>query len=163
MTDFQKRLEKAIERGYRASDIRAQAEAEKALSEQELRRLHTQYRLGAVGAHRELPGRRGAEPARVSSWSRWSRSGAGERWSAATTSKPAAAGSLAARFSRLEMVVRPVSEYFVLELAAKATIRDKEYFNRTHYQRLAEVDLASFTGLVDLWVLEFAELYAAKS
>jgi hypothetical protein len=162
MTDFQKRLEKAIERGYRASDARARAEAEKALSEQELRRLHTQYRL-ELSEHierclgdvvRHLPGFQ-LEPV------------VSERgWGAAVSRDDFAAGrgrEPAARFSRLEMLVRPVSEYYVLELSAKATIRDKERFNRTHYQRLAEVDLASFTGLVDLWVLEFAELYAGKS
>ena len=43
--DFQKRLEKAIERGYRTGDARADAEAHKSLGERELRRLHTQYRL----------------------------------------------------------------------------------------------------------------------
>ena len=43
--DFRKRLEKAIDRGQRRSDARAQAEAEKALDEKQLRGLHTQYRL----------------------------------------------------------------------------------------------------------------------
>ena len=162
MTDFQKRLEKAIERGFRASDARARAEAEKAVSEQELRRLHTQYRLelsehvekclGEVARH--LPGFQ-FEPI------------VSERgWGAAVSRddfQPARGREPTTRFSRLEMLVRPLSEYFVLELVAKATIRDKECFTRSHYQRLSEVDLASFTGLVDLWVLEFAELYAAKS
>ena len=161
MTDFQKRLQKAIERGHRASDARARAEAEKEVSEQELRRLHTQYRL-ELSEHvetclREVAGHLPGflfEPV------------VAERgWGAAVSRDDYQAGrgrAPAARFSRLEMLVRPVSEYFVLELAAKATIRDKECFNRSHYQQLAEVDLASFTGLVDLWVLEFAELYAAK-
>ena len=45
MTDFEQRLRKAIERGQRAGDARSRAEAEKAMSENELRRLHTQYRL----------------------------------------------------------------------------------------------------------------------
>ncbi|NLE37083.1 MAG: hypothetical protein GX621_03565, partial [Pirellulaceae bacterium] len=65
-------------------------------------------------------------------------------------------------FSRLEMLVRPISEYFVLELAAKATVRNKEFFNRSHFQRLAEVDITSFIEMIDLWVLEFAERYAAS-
>ena len=34
-------------------------------------------------------------------------------------------------------------------------------FSRNHYQRLAEVDLESFRELVELWVLDYAELYAA--
>ena len=168
MTDFQKRLEKAIERGYRASHVRARAEAEKALSEQELRRLHTQYRL-ELSEHiercledvvRHIPGFR-MEP--VVSERGWGAAVSRDDFQPGRLRGLPHSGEPAARFSRLEMLVRPVSEYFVLELTAKATIRDKECFNRTHYQRLSEVDLASFTGLVDLWVLEFAELYAAKS
>ena len=60
------------------------------------------------------------------------------------------------------MLIRPASTYHVLDLAAKATIRNKELFNRSHFQRLAEVDLTSFTEMIDLWLLECAELYAAK-
>jgi hypothetical protein len=66
-------------------------------------------------------------------------------------------------FSRLEMTIRPVSEYFVLELTGKGTIRNKEFFNRSYYEKLADVDLTTFTELIDRWALEFAELYAAKS
>ena len=61
------------------------------------------------------------------------------------------------------MVVRPLGNYGVLELTAKGTIRNKEIYNRKQFQKLAEVDLDSFLELVDLWVLEYAELYAAKS
>ena len=66
-------------------------------------------------------------------------------------------------FSRLEIVIRPASSYHVLDLAAKATVRNKEVFNRSHYQRLTEVDPTSFEEMIDLWVLEFAEHYSAKS
>ena len=65
-------------------------------------------------------------------------------------------------FSRLEMLIRPVSSAFVLELAAKATVCNRELFNRTHYQRLSEVDTTSFDEMIDLWVLEYAERYAAE-
>ena len=44
--DFQERLEKAIQRGHVAGTARARAEAEQALTEKELQRLHSQYRLG---------------------------------------------------------------------------------------------------------------------
>ena len=66
-------------------------------------------------------------------------------------------------FSRLEMSIRQFSSYHVLDLAAKATVRNRELFNRSHYQRLTEVDQASFTGMIDSWVLEYAELYANRS
>ena len=49
----------------------------------------------------------------------------------------------------------------MLDLAAKATVRNKEIFARNYYQKLGEVDLEAFTELIDLWVLEFAEKYAA--
>lgn len=162
MTDFEKRLEKAIERGQRASDERARVEALRALNEQELRRLHTQYRLelserieGCLQKiARHLPG---FEMEQVVS----------ERgWGAAVSRNDielAAGRRAGTRFSRLEMTIRPLSEAYVLELAAKATVRSKEYFTRSHYQRLSDVDIASFTELIDLWVLEFAELYSAKS
>ena len=40
--DFEKRLEKAVERGQRRRSARDAAEAHRAMSEEELRRLHTQ-------------------------------------------------------------------------------------------------------------------------
>ena len=51
----------------------------------------------------------------------------------------------------------------MLDLNAKGTIRNRELFNRAQYQRLAEVDLTVFTDLIDRWVLEYAELFAAKN
>jgi hypothetical protein len=66
-------------------------------------------------------------------------------------------------FSRLELTVRPFSSLHVLELTAKGTVRNKEIFNRSQFQLLAEADINAFAELVDHWVLEFAELYAARA
>lgn len=162
MSEFEKRLEKALRRGQRASDVRAQAEAEKAVSEQELRGLHTKYRL-ELSEHiekclqelgRHLPG------------FQYETVVSDRGWGAAVSRDDVDMSARRRRtnyYSRLELVIRPVSKYFVLELAGKGTIRNKEYFNRTHYERLADVDLDSFIEMIDHWVLEFAELYAAKS
>ena len=57
--------------------------------------------------------------------------------------------------------ISPVSASLILDLTAKATVCNREIFSRTHYQRLAELDLPAFTDMIDLWVLEFAERYAA--
>lgn len=159
--EFEKRLSKAIERGQRLGDRQAKAEAHQALSEEELKRLHAQYRL-QLSEHienclRTLPGHfPGFKFETVVS----------ERgWGAAVVRDDVSAGRGKPRtnvFSRLEMVVRPFSSYAVLELTAKGTIHNKELFNRTHFQRLTEVDPASFLELIDLWVLEFAELFASK-
>jgi len=64
-------------------------------------------------------------------------------------------------YSRLEMVVRPFSETHIVELAAKATICNKELFNRSHYQLLSQTDLESFCEMVDMWILEFVEQFCA--
>ena len=43
--DFEKRLQKAIERGQRKGRHHEQEAAARAMGEEELKRLHTQYRL----------------------------------------------------------------------------------------------------------------------
>ena len=160
--DFQQRLEKAIERGQRTGDARARAEAEKALSQKELQHLHSQYRLELcerierylMQTAEHFPGFQFETVV-------------GERgWGAAVSRDDIDVARGSGRinyFSRLEMVIRPFSSYHVLELAAKATIRNKELFNRSQFQKLPEVDLTSFTEMIDIWLLEYAELYAAKS
>ena len=159
--DFEKRLEKAIERGRRVGTARQRADRDRALNEQELQRLHSQYRL-------ELSER--IERCLQQVADRFPgfqfQTVVGERGWGAVVSRDdlrLEPSRRTTRFSRLEMVVHPVTDAFVLELTAKATIRNKELFNRTHYQRLDEVDLHAFTELVDLWILEYAEVYAAKS
>jgi hypothetical protein len=158
--DFQKRLEKAIEQGYRTGDARADAEASKLLGEKELRRLHTQYRL-ELSEHierclRQVPDHLpGFDFETVAS----------ERgWGAAVARDDIVVGRGAPasrRFSRMEIVIRPVNEYSLLEMTAKATVRNRERFHRNHYQQVAEVDISSFRDLIDLWILEFAEAYAS--
>ena len=162
MTDFEQRLQKAIDRGQRASDARAREEAEKTISEQELRRLHTQYRL-------ELSERIEAclkkLPQHFPGF-RFETVVSERGWGAAVSRDDVGVDSPGQRtnyFSRLEMLIRPISEYYVLELNSKGTVRNREMFNRTHYQRLAEADITSFNEMIDLWVLEYAELYAAKN
>jgi hypothetical protein len=158
---FQQRLEKAIQRGQQARVARREAEARQALSEQELQRLHSQYRLELSDqiekCLRQLvdhfPGFRFETVV-------------DERgWGAAISRDDLELRRRGGRqnsFSRLEMVIRPLSPYFVLDLAAKGAIRNKEAFNRNHYQPLADADLRSFAEMIDLWSLEYAELYAGR-
>jgi hypothetical protein len=158
--DFQSRLQKAIERGQRRGDERAQEAVQKALSEEELKRLHTQYRL-QLNDHietcvSELP--KNFPGFRLETLY-------GDRgWGAAATRDDLSleAGRRSEYFSRLEMTVRPYSHLQVLELTARGTIRNKEVFNRTHFQKLTEVDLDDFTTRIDNWTLEYAEMYASK-
>jgi hypothetical protein len=160
--DFQQRLQKAIERGERASDARARAEAEQAITEKELQRLHSQYRLELSERIESclqqlvdhFPGFRLETVMDDRGW------GAAVSRDDIRLKSPRERSSC---FSRLEMLIRPISAYHVLDLSAKATICNREVFNRSHYQRLPEVDLTSFTEMIDNWSLEYAELYATQS
>jgi hypothetical protein len=160
LMDFQSRLEKAIERGRREKAARAHDAQQKALNQRELQRLFTQYRLELVerieDALKQLadhfPGFRFEAVVN-------------ERgWGAAVSRQDLEIHGRSRKdyFSRLEVVVRPFSEAAVFELAAKGTVRNRELFHRSHYQRLTEVDTATFHEVLDLWVLEFAEAYAAE-
>ena len=158
--DFQERLEKAIQRGHVAGTARARAEAEQALTEKELQRLHSQYRLGlSEQIERCLKQLADRFPG-----FRFETIVDDRGWGAAISRDDLRiqAGQRSSCFSRLEMVVRPISAFFVLELAAKATVCNRELFRRTHYQRLGEVSLTALDEMIDLWALEYAERYACQ-
>jgi len=156
---FRERLQRASERGKQARAAQLNEAAAKALSEEECRRLHSQYRLTLTehieNCLRELadnfPGFR-------------LETVVDERgWGAAASRDDVAfgAGRRGSLFSRLQVLVSPHSKYHVLEVTAKGTVRDKEVLSRNHYQRLSDVDLESFRELIELWVLDYAELYSA--
>ncbi len=159
--DFKDRLERAIQRGQRSGDAEARAKAEQATSEGEFRRLHSQYRL-ELSEHIEEVLR--ALPRHFPGF-RFETLVGDRGWGAAINRDDLqiANGRRSNLFSRLEVVVRPFSTSHVLDLNAKGTVRNKELLTRAQYQRLSDVDLASFLETVDRWVLEYAELYAAKS
>ena len=158
--DFEKRLEDAIARGQRRGSRQDQEAQQQALSEEELRRLHSQHRLelseyierGLRRLPEYFPGFRFETLA-------------GDRgWGAAVSRDNVSRGRQSGnQFSRLEMTIRHFSPAHVLELTAKGTINNKEVYNRTHFQRLSEADTATFCEMIDLWILEYAEQYAAKS
>lgn len=159
--NFNERLQKAIQRGQRRSEDKARQAKEKQLSEDELKRLHTRYRL-QLSEHIEkclktLPGHfPGFDYQTVF----------GERGWGGSCSRDDIRMSGGRRnndYSRLEMTIRPYSEYHVVDLTTKGTIRNKEVFSRNYFETIPDIDEAKFTELIDLWVLEYAELYAAKS
>jgi hypothetical protein len=160
--DFEQRLQKAIERGYRRGDAQAEKDAARALSEDELKSLHSRYRL-QLSEHIESCIRHfpthfpGFELETIY----------GDRgWGAACRRDDLRLFSRTQResyYSRLEITVRPYSSMHVLDLIAKGTINNRELFDRQHYEPLAEANVADFIERIDAWVLEFAELYAANS
>jgi hypothetical protein len=157
--NFEERLQRAIDRGGRIAASKEEAARSAAMNEEQLRRLHSQHRL-QLSEHIErclakLPSHLpGFQFERVTSDRGWG----------AAVNRDDADFTDGRRnvFRRLEIAVRPSSTAKVLDLTARGTIRNKEVFNRTHYQMLNEVDLEQFEDLVDVWVLEYAELYAAR-
>ena len=158
--DFNDRLEQAIKRGERLGDERAEVAARQALSEEELKRLHSQIRL-ELSEHIEhcikrlpdhFPGFR-------------YESLVGDRgWGAAVSRDDLRILAEGRKnfYSRLEMTIRPYSSYHVVELTARGTIANKEVYNRSQFQKLTEARLDAFREWIDAWVLEYAEQYAAQ-
>ena len=160
--DFEERLKMAVQRGNRRNEAQQAESRERELSETELQNLHTRYRLD-LSSHIEDCIKRlpdffpGFQYETIY----------GERgWGAACRRDDVAIGSKRQRgslYSRLELTIRPFSNLHVLDLAAKGTIRNRELFNRTHFEKVVEADPERFSELIDLWVVEYAEQFAAKA
>lgn len=157
--EFKDRLESAIARGARRRMAHDDAARQQAMSEEELRRLHTAHRLALSErisqqieelAH-HFPGFRKETLFGEGGW------GAGCYRDDLNLSE----GRRSSRYSRLEITVRPQNDYNVLDLRAKGTVANKEVFNRNVFEPLQEADRAVFEQLIDAWVVEYAELYAA--
>ncbi|SFJ05050.1 hypothetical protein [Planctomicrobium piriforme] len=158
--EFEDRLRRAIERGEKTRDARGRDEMARELSLEELRTLHSQYRF-EVTEHIEnclkklsdhLPGFKYQSVMNEEGWG-----GRISRDDLHLVPKKAAES----RYSRLEVVITPFSPSGILEMTVKGTVRNREVLNRKHYQKLTEFDRDAFLELVDLRVLEFAELYTA--
>lgn len=156
---FRERLQRATERGKQVRAAQLNEAAAKALSEEECRRRHSQYRLELTeyieNCLRELadnfPGFRVESIVDQSGW------GA----AASRDDFRIESGRRGTFFSRLQLVISPYNSYHVLDIGAKGTVRNKEVLSRNHYQRLSDVDLQSFHELIEQWVLDYAELYSA--
>ena len=158
--EFEKRLEKAIERGQHTRHEQGRLAAEKALSEDDLKSLHTRCRL-EFSDHIENCLRHLADHFPGFQFETII---GDEGWGAKITRDDIAPGpnrSYQNLYSRLQLVVGPFSDAHIVGLTAKGTIRNKETVSRNHYQFLSEVDVDSFRELIDLWVLEYAEGYSA--
>ena len=159
--NFDERLREAIERGQKRGDSLAHQAAAKAWTEEEYRRLHSQLRLmlsdQIEACLKRLPNFfPGVQYETMY----------GDRgWGGACFRDDLmiVRGTRTTNYSRLEITVRPYSSLHVLDLAAKGTIRNREVFNRNYFEELATADEPKFRDLVDAWVLEYAELYAAKT
>ncbi len=155
--DFEEKLKKAIERGQRRSAVSADAAQQQKMSESELRSRHNQIRL-RVSDHIERSLRKLAEhfpgfQAEILYGDKG--------WGAAIT-RDDVSGPKRNLFSRLEVSVRPLSSLNIVDVVAKGTVRNRELFSRNFYEDIESADIAKLEQLVDTWILEYAELFAAR-
>ena len=158
---FDDRLKQAIERGQQRAEAQAHAQKTHAMTEEEFKRLHSQLRLDLSEHIESCVGRL---PNHFPGF-RYETMFGDRGWGAACfrDDLTIVRGTRSSVYSRLEITVRPYSQTLhVLELTGKGTIRNKEVFNRTWFEKLEEASAEKFRDLVDAWVLEYAELYAVR-
>lgn len=160
--DLDKRLEKAIARGQNAG---AQAAADKAaaqLTQAEIKRKHNDLRI-QLSEHIEKALKQLADHFPGFQYE----SVYGDKgWGGAIYRDdigPGNDGRSNSFFSRIDMFLRPLTEFNVLDLFAKGTIRNKELFTRNFFREIQDADESEFEELIDTWVVEYAEHFASAS
>ncbi len=158
---FKDRLESAIARGVARGQRAASAAKAAAISEEELRQRHTAYRLSLSEKIEQAI----AQVADHFPGFRIESLFGSEGWGSACYRDDLKldGGRRKNLYSRLEMAIRPASDAGVLDLKGKATVVNRELFNRSHFVKVAEVEEPEFASLIDAWAIEFAENYASRS
>ena len=161
MSDFEERLQRAIDRGRKTRDAEGTAAGEKQATEEDLRNLHSKLRI-SLSEHIEGCLKKLCDHFPGFDYSTVMNE---DGWGARITRDDInlVAGTNRNLYSRLEMLVKPFSDTHILEIATKGTIRNKESLNRSNFRFLREADEAELTGMVDALVLEFAEAYSANA
>lgn len=160
--DFEKKLEKAIERGQTRGSAQTSAAKQAAQSKEDLRNRHNDFRLN-LSEHIEkcmdqlsnhFPGFTYETLYGHKGW------GGAIARNDIDRGPDGRAGSF---FSRLEITVRPQNEFNVVNICGKGAVRDKEIFTWNHFEDIATADQEVFKGMIDKWVLEYAEQFAART
>ena len=161
MSDFEDRLQKAIQRGQQARvAVDASQEAD-AATEEEMRLKHSQFR-NELSEHIENCLRKlcdhfpGFDYSTVLNEKGW-----GARIS--RDDIKLGRGTAKNEYSRLEVLVRPFNDTHIVEISTKVTIRNRESLNRSNFKFLKEATKDMLKQIVDGIVLEFAEQYSAHS
>ena len=159
--DFESRLESAISRGQRRADVKATQQRKSELSADELRRLHTSCRLSLSDRIETAINRVADHFPGFQIESLFGEVG----WGSACFRDDLRiiSGQRTNQYSRLEMVIRPHTDLNVLDLKGKGTVMNRELFNRSRYVAVGEVEVEDFEQMIDVWAIEYAEVYAAKS
>lgn len=154
--DFEDQLKQALNRGKERADQARVTGAQRQMTQEELRRRHTDWRL-QLCEHIEAALRKLAEHIPGFRYE----TVYGERgWGGAIARDDLMRGG--SFYSRLELSVRPHNEFNVLNIAGKGTVKNREVASWNHFQELERVELPEFLARIDTWVLSYAEQYAAR-
>ena len=160
--EFQDRLKRAIERGEKTRDEQTRAAADEQLSLDELKTLHSGYRL-ELSEHIEtclkpladhLPGFEYQTLVGEDGW--------GAKLSRDDLHL-VPGKSARTQYSRLEMFITSFTPTAIVELVTKGTVRNREIMNRTNFHKVDEFDAETFKEMIDHRVLEFAEHYSSSN
>lgn len=159
--EFSKRLESAIERGKQAANRKASAERKAEQTEERLRELHSQYRLTMCDRIEDTIKKLADHIPGFHFEAVYDEGGLGS--ACYRENLHFENGRRTTQFSRFELVIRPCTDLLVLDMKGKATINSREVFNRSHFAKLAELDLVDFERCIEAWSLQYAEAYAAEA
>jgi hypothetical protein len=161
MSDFEDRLQKAIQRGQQARVAGDASQEADAATEEEMRLKHSQFR-NELSEHIENCLRKlcdhfpGFDYSTVLNEKGW-----GARIS--RDDIKLGRGTAKNEYSRLEVLVRPFNDTLIVEISTKGTIRNRESLNRSNFKFLKDATRDMLKQIVDGIVLEFAEQYSANS
>ena len=158
--DFDEQLKKAINRGQEQGSLRKSSEESKQLSEEYLKNRHAEFRLQLsdyieAGVRRMGDHFPGFQYETVFGDRGW---GGAVYRDDITRVKSGKSGSF---YSRLEITVRPLNEFMVLNISGKGTIFDKEYFSWNFFKDIPDVSANEFKEKLDSWILVYAEKFAS--
>jgi len=159
--DFESKLEQAIQRGQNRTAAKNDAQKKSQMSKEEVRNRYNEFRLNLsdyieVGLKKLANHFPGFDYETIYGAKGWG--GAMSR-NDLDRGRDGKAGSF---FSRIEITVRPQNEFNVINIAGKGTIRDKEMFTWNHFDAILDAEQPDFEKMIDNWILQFAEQFAAR-
>ena len=159
--DFDDKLQQAIQRGQERTNARTTAKKLEEMSKEDVRNRHNDFRL-SLSDHIEVCLKQMAN--HFPGFDYETIYGA-KGWGGALTRNDIDRGPDGREgtfFSRIELTVSPLNEFNVVNIAGKGTIRDKEIFVWNHFEDIHDANQESLEQMLDKWVLQFAEQFAAR-
>lgn len=159
--DFDDQLDKAIQRGQQRSVKRLQDQKKKSLDAEDIKRRHDGFRLH-LSEYIETSLKRladrfpGFEYEIVYGSKGW---GGSIHRHDLTRGPDGKAGSF---FSRLELSVRSLNSFNVVNIVGKGTIADKELFSWNHFKDIEDATFEEFEDKLNNWMIQYVEQFAAR-